>query len=74
MGLLHCLTCSPSAQEWLGIRKPAMLEAILLSGMDKLSGTEDLMQRSSPQLDGCTYRAHLSDSPNQIRNQLEYLS
>ena len=45
MALLHCLTASQNAPEWLGIRKPAMLEAMMLSNMDRLSGTGDLMER-----------------------------
>lgn len=73
MALLHCLTCSPSAPDWLGIRKPAMLEAILLSGMDRLSGTEDLMQRCSSKRDGWgSYHAHLNGRPYQIGNQIEH--
>ena len=73
MALLHCLTCSPSAPDWLGIRKPAMLEAILLSGRDRLSGTEDLMQRCSPKRDGWgSYHAHLNGRPYQIGNQIEH--
>lgn len=71
MALLHCLTCSAGAPEWLGIRKPAMLEAILLSGMDRLSGTEDLMQRCSSRRDGWgSYHSHLSGRPYQIGNRI----
>lgn len=67
MALLHCITCSPSAPEWLGIRKPAMLEAILLSSMDRLSGTEDLMLRCASSSDGWgSYHAHLNGRPYQI--------
>lgn len=67
MALLHCLTCSPSAPEWLGIRKPAMLEAVLLSNMDRLSGTEDLMQRCASNREGWgAYHAHLNGRPYQI--------
>ena len=42
--LLHCLTASQGAPEWLGIRKPAMLEALLLSDMDRLSGRGNLIR------------------------------
>jgi 3'-5' exoribonuclease len=64
MALLHYLTCSAGAPEWLGIRKPAMLEAILLSGVDRLSGTENLMRRCSSNQDGWgSYHAHLNDRP-----------
>lgn len=71
MALMHCLTCSPSAPDWLGIRKPAMLEAVLLSYMDRLSGTEDLMQRCSARRNGWgSYHAHLNGRPFQIGNQI----
>ena len=71
MALLHCLTSAPNAPDWLGIRKPAMLEAILLSDMDRLSGTEDLMQRCSSKRDGWgSYHSHLSGRPYQIGNQI----
>lgn len=68
MDLLHCLTCSPSAPEWLDIPKPAMIEAMLLSGMDRLSGTEDLTQQhSASNRDGWgAYHAHLNGRPYQI--------
>jgi 3'-5' exoribonuclease len=73
MALMHCLTCSAGAPEWLGIRKPAMLEAILLSGMDRLSGTEDLMQRCSSRRDGWgSYHSHLNGRPYQIGNQIAH--
>ena len=72
MALMHCLTCSAGAPDWLGIRKPAMLEAILLSGMDRLSGTEDLMQRCSTRREGWgSYHAHLNGRTYQIGNQIE---
>jgi 3'-5' exoribonuclease len=67
MALLHCLTCSAGAPEWLGIRKPAMIEAVLLSGMDRLSGTEDLMQRCTSSNEGWgSYHSHLNGRPYQI--------
>jgi 3'-5' exoribonuclease len=67
MALLHCLTCAPNAPEWLGIRKPAMLEAVLLSNMDRLSGTKDLMQRCAANRHGWgSYHAHLNGQPYRI--------
>jgi len=72
MALLHCLTCSASAPEWLGIRRPAMVEAILLSGMDRLSGTGDLMHRCATSHDGWgSYHSHLKISPYRIGNSKE---
>jgi 3'-5' exoribonuclease len=64
MALLHCLSCSAGAPEWLGIRKPAMIEAILLSGMDRLSGTEDLMTKcANTQRGWGDYHLHLKGRP-----------
>ena len=72
MALLHCLTCSAGAPGWLGLRKPAMVEAVLLSGMDRLSGTEDLMHRCTSSHDGWgSYHSHLKISPYQIGNSKE---
>ncbi|MBI3479561.1 MAG: metal-dependent phosphohydrolase [Nitrosomonadales bacterium] len=72
MALLHCLTSSPSAPEWLGIRKPAMIEALLLSCMDRLSGTEDLMRRCTTDQNGWgAYHAHLSGKPYRIDGHLK---
>ncbi len=67
MALLHCLTCSAGAPEWLGIRKPAMVEAVLLSGMDRLSGTGDLMQQCASSREGWgAYHSHLNGRPYNI--------
>jgi 3'-5' exoribonuclease len=71
VALLHCLTSSPSAPEWLGIRKPAMIEAMLLSCMDRLSGTEELMQRCPSNRAGWgAYHAHLNGKPYRINGHL----
>ncbi len=43
--LLHCLTCHAYAPDWLGLRRPMMREANLLSGLDQFSGQDDLMRR-----------------------------
>ncbi len=52
MALLHCLTSHAHAPEWLGIRKPRMAEAILLSGLDQVSGQLELMARCSTEKPG----------------------
>jgi 3'-5' exoribonuclease len=62
-GLLHCLTASKGAPEWLGIRKPAMLEAIMLSDLDRFSGTEDLMVRCAANDGWGVFHPHLSSVP-----------
>jgi 3'-5' exoribonuclease len=65
--LLHCLTSTQSAPEWLGIRQPQMLEAALLSGFDRLSGQRDLMQRCSSGTAGWgVYHEHLRGRVFQI--------
>lgn len=58
--LLHCLTSAKGAPEWLGLRKPAMFEAHLLSDMDRLSGTEDLMVRCAANDGWGAFHPHLS--------------
>ena len=52
LALLHCLTSHAHAPDWLGIRKPRMPEAIILSGLDQASGQLDLMARCSPNTAG----------------------
>ena len=61
--LLHCLTSSKGAPEWLGIRKPAMLEAVMLSDLDRFSGTEDLMVRCAANDGWGAFHPHLSSVP-----------
>lgn len=64
VALLHCLTCSANAPDYLGIRRPAMMEAHLLSGMDRLSGTSDLMLRCTTEQPGWgAYHPHLKGRP-----------
>jgi len=50
--LLHCLTCHAHAPDWLGIRRPRMREAILLSGLDQFTGQDELMRRCAPRGSG----------------------
>ena len=66
MALLHCLTASQNAPEWLGIRKPAMLEALMLSDMDRLSGVGDLMGRCAVNDGWGRYHPHLKVMPYSI--------
>ena len=63
MALLHCLTASQNAPEWLGIRKPAMLEAMMLSNMDRLSGTGDLIERCAANDGWGQFHAHIGSRP-----------
>ncbi|WP_297477254.1 hypothetical protein [Ferrovum sp.] len=66
-GLLHCLTSAQNAPEWLGIRTPMMQEALLLSGHDRFSGNEDLIQRNAPLKEGWgSYHKHLRGRPYQL--------
>ena len=64
--LVHILTCSRSAPAWLGIRKPAFLEADLLSILDHISGADDLMDRNSPESGWGSYHPHLGTRPYRI--------
>lgn len=48
VGLLHALTSARGAPEWLGIREPCTLDAILLAIADRLSGQVELMVRHAP--------------------------
>lgn len=63
MALLHCLTASRNAPEWLGIRKPVMLEAMMLSDMDRLSGTGDLIERYAANDGWGTFHTHIGSRP-----------
>lgn len=40
--IIHCLTASPNLQ-YLGIRAPSMPEAVILSGMDRISGQINML-------------------------------
>lgn len=64
--LLHCLTASKGAPEWLGIRNPAMLEAIILSNMDRLSGTGDLVGRCAANDGWGEYHPHIKLRPYRV--------
>jgi len=68
MALLHCLTSSQNAPDWLGIRRPAMLAAMLLSDMDRLSGVGELMHRCSQNLGWGKYHPHLRNIPYSVEN------
>ena len=64
LALLHCLKASSNAPEWLGIRRPAMVEALLLSLADRLSGESELMERCAPQREGWgRFHEHLRGRP-----------
>ena len=66
--LLHCLSSSASAPKWLGIRKPAMIEATLLNSHDRISGLENLMlHQSKPGSGWGRYHKHLGGEPFVVR-------
>jgi 3'-5' exoribonuclease len=48
LGLIHALTSARGAPDWLGLREPCTLDAVLLSAADRLSGQIELMARHSP--------------------------
>ena len=66
--LVHILTCSRSAPDWLGIRKPAFLEADLLSSLDHISGVDDLMHKNNPETGWGRYHPHLRVQPYRIES------
>lgn len=47
LAITHCLTAKQNAPEWLGLRRPVMLEAFLLSHADRMSGDAELIGRSA---------------------------
>jgi 3'-5' exoribonuclease len=50
--------------EWLGLREPCTLDAILLSAADRLSGQIELMARHSPAQAGFgRFHPHLRGQP-----------
>lgn len=69
--LLHCLTATRHAPEWLGIRKPAMLEAMLLSDMDRYSGTGDLIGRCAANDGWGKYHPHIGGMPFVVGNAMD---
>lgn len=64
VGLIHALTSARGAPEWLGLREPCTLDAILLSAADRLSGQIELMARHSPAQAGFgRFHPHLRGQP-----------
>ena len=69
--LLHNLSCVAHAPVWMGLREPQTPEAELLSMSDRLSGTDDLMQRCLPPKAGWgLYHRHLGRKPYRVRPPL----
>ena len=63
LGLLHCLTAGVGA-DFLGIRRPATLEAKILSLADRLSGDSDLFRQNAREQPGFgRYHKHLQGRP-----------
>jgi hypothetical protein len=63
LGLLHCLTAGVGA-DFLGIRRPATLEAEILSLADRLSGDSDLFRQNAREQPGLgRYHNHLQGRP-----------
>jgi 3'-5' exoribonuclease len=50
--LVHALTAVKGAPDWLGMRTPRRLEAIILARVDGISGDADLFGRNTPQHEG----------------------
>jgi 3'-5' exoribonuclease len=67
LGLIHALTSARGAPEWLGMREPCTLDAILLSAADRLSGQMELMSRHSPVQTGFgRFHPHLRGRPYRV--------
>jgi len=67
LAVMHCLVASINAPDWLGIARPAMPEAALLSSMEKPSGMEELIRRTAPGGAGWVeFHAHLNGRPHQV--------
>jgi uncharacterized domain HDIG len=67
MALLHILAAVAHAPAWMGLREPQTPEAELLSLADRLSGTDDLMQRLLPKGAGWgAYHKHLGRRPYRV--------
>jgi 3'-5' exoribonuclease len=70
--LLHALTAISHAPDWMGARAPATMEARLLSIVDRLSGTVDLMDRcTAPDGGWGTYHPHLKGRPFMVAGEVE---
>ena len=68
--LLHNLSAVAHAPAWMGLREPQTAEAELLSVADRLSGTDDLMQRCLPRTNGWgRYHPHLRRKPYRVTVQ-----
>jgi 3'-5' exoribonuclease len=64
LGLIHALTSARGAPDWLGLREPCTLDAVLLSAADRLSGQIELMTRHSPSESGFgRFHPHLRGRP-----------
>ncbi|KIN92018.1 HD domain-containing protein [Thauera sp. SWB20] len=64
LGLIHALTSARGAPDWLGLREPCTLDAVLLSAADRLSGQIELMARHSPAEAGFgRFHPHLRGRP-----------
>ena len=64
LGLIHALTSARGAPDWLGLREPCTLDAVLLSAADRLSGQIELMARHSPAESGFgRFHPHLRGRP-----------
>lgn len=52
LGLVHALTATKGAPEWMRLREPKSLEASILSKVDWLSGEGDLFRQMAPKQGG----------------------
>ena len=68
LAILHVLSATPHAPDWMGLRQPMMLECELLSMADRLSGKDDLMFQTTNHSGGFgRYHKHLACAPFSVR-------
>lgn len=64
LSLMHALTATKGAPNWVGIREPVSPEANLLSVADRLSGSDDLFRQTASNNDGFgDYHKHMKGRP-----------
>lgn len=66
--ILHILTAIPHAPDWMGLKTPLLTESFLLSMADRLSGHNDLMDKTLPEQDGFgKFHKHLKAKPFKVK-------
>jgi 3'-5' exoribonuclease len=65
--VLHILTAVPNAPDWMGLKTPLLTESFLLSMADRLSGHNDLMEKTLTEAGSFgKYHKHLKFAPFKV--------